>query len=113
MARKPRKKKKTREVNGEEIIRTRVPKGDEVFGIVEQLLGYCKMYVRCSDNKIRICRVPGRLQRYMWIKRGDFVLIKPWEVQSDKRGDVLYKYTRTQVYWLKSKGLLKSFEEEF
>lgn len=113
MARKPVRRWKEREVDGEEIIRTRVPKGTELFGVVEQLLGYCKMYIRCSDGKIRICRIPGRLQRSMWIKRGDFVLVQPWEVQTDERGDVIYKYTFTQISWLKSKGLLKGFEEEF
>jgi translation initiation factor 1A len=94
----------------EEPIRVRVPKENEVLGIVEQLLGACKMYVHCDDGKIRLCRIPGRLMRRMWVKERDVVLVKPWEVQGEKRGDVIHRYTKTQALWLKRKGYLKAFE---
>ena len=91
-------------------IRVRTPKGKEQIGYVEQLMGFAKFRVRCSDGKVRLCRVPGKLRRRLWIRANDYVLVKPWDVQSDERGDVLYKYNPTQVSWLKKRGFLKSFE---
>jgi translation initiation factor 1A len=33
------------------------------------------------------------------------VIVRPWIVQSDEKGDVIHSYTRTQVEWLRRKGL--------
>jgi translation initiation factor 1A len=94
----------------EEVIRVRTPKGSEVLGIVDQLLGLRKMYVRCLDGKTRLCRVPGRLRRSMWVRQGDVVIVKPWEYDDDK-GDIIFDYKRSQVDWLRRKGMLKDLEE--
>jgi len=91
----------------EEVIRVRMPKGKEVFGLVESILGGNKLNVRCQDEKIRICRIPGRLKKRMWIKVGDVVIVEPWDIQGDERGDVIWKYTTAQVSWLRKKGVLK------
>lgn len=91
---------KNRTVEGEEVIRVPLPKDNQVFGIVEQALGSGWMDVRCSDGKVRRCRIPGKLRRRMWIRVGDVVIVQPWEVQSDERGDIVYRYTKTQVDWL-------------
>ncbi len=92
--------------------RLRMPKKDEVLGMIEQLLGYAKMRVICTDGKTRVCRVPGRLTRSLWLRERDIVLVKPWEYQPDTKGDVLYKYRKSQVRILKRKGLLKNLEDE-
>ncbi len=98
----------------QEFIRVKVPKGRQVLGSVEQRLGGSRMRVRGLDSVTRICRIPGRLKRKLWIREGDLVLIEPWEYDND-RGDVLYKYRPSQIDWLKKKGLLKGLEdiEEF
>jgi len=96
----------------EQFERVRFPRQGEVLGIVEQLLGYAKMRVRCLDGKTRICRVPGRLTKSLWVRENDVVLIQPWEIQHEDRGDVIYKYRRTQVNVLKSNGFLKELETE-
>jgi translation initiation factor 1A len=92
----------------EEIARTRIPKEGEVLGIVEQMLGGDKMLVSCDDGHERIVRIPGKLRKRVWIRTGDLILVQPWKVQSDKRGDVIFRYTKTQAHWLQKKGLLKS-----
>ena len=99
--------------NSEEVIRVKLPRGEQKLGIVTQLLGGSKMYVKCSDGKTRLCRIPGSKRRGMWVKLNDVVLVQPWDVQSDIRGDIIYKYRGAQVNWLKKKGHLKVFEEEF
>ncbi len=91
--------------------RVRFPRNEEVLGMIEQLLGYAKMRVVCTDGKTRVCRVPGRLTRSLWLRERDIVLIKPWEYQPDEKGDVIFKYRKGQVRVLKGKGLLKNIEE--
>ena len=69
------------------------------------------MKVRCLDGKTRITRIPGRLKRRLWVREGDIIIVEPWELGGDAKGDVLYKYTKSQVQFLKKKGYLKKIEE--
>ena len=93
-------------------IRVRFPREGEVLGVIEQLHGYAKMRVKCIDGKIRICRVPGRLTRTLWVRERDVVLVKPWEISHETKGDVIYKYRLNQVDVLRQKGLLGELERE-
>lgn len=90
----------------EEITRVRMPKKGEILGIVESMLGASKMRVRCQDNRIRLCRILGKYRKRMWIKIDDAVLVRPWEVQENERGDIVWRYTLTQANWLRKKGVL-------
>ena len=103
---------RNQEQPGEVITRVRLPRGEEVIGVIEQRLGGNKMLVVCLDGKTRNCRVPGRLKRELWLRPGDVVIIEPWELDKDK-GDVIFKYRPNQVEWLKSKGYLKKDTLEF
>ena len=96
----------------EEIIRVRIPKKGEVLGIVNALLGGGRQEVKCDDGFTRICRIPGRMRRRIWIRSNDLVLIKPWVVQTEERGDVIWKYSRAQSIWLEKKGFLKNISLE-
>ncbi len=88
-----------------------LPKGKQVFGVVESRLGYGRMNVICSDKKIRVCRVPGRYARRIWIREGDVVIVEPWSIQGDKKGDIIHKYRPVEIDWLRRKGFLKGLEE--
>ena len=94
-----------------ELRRVKLPKPGEVLGICEQRVGGSRMKVRCLDGKPRICRIPGRLKRRLWVREGDVLLIQPWEMGGDKKGDVIFKYKPIQVAFLKRKGYLKGLEE--
>jgi len=89
----------------EEIERLRVPRRGEVFGTVEQMVGFDRLRVRCKDGHTRICRIPGKIRKRLWIRENDVVIVRPWAVQSEEKGDIIYRYTRTQVEWLRRKGL--------
>ncbi len=91
----------------EETVRVRVPKGKEVIGVIEEVLPGSKARVRCGDGKMRICRVPGRCKRRIWLKPNIHVLVKPWDTQSDTRGDLIWSYKKSRVKWLRKKGYLK------
>lgn len=98
----------------EEIRRTPVPRGNQVLGICDQRVGGSRMRVRCMDGKTRICRIPGRLKRKLWVRENDILLIEPWELGGDDKGDVVFKYRPIQVEMLKRKGMLKELmQEEF
>lgn len=106
-------KKKYRMTREEgEVARIRTPREGEVLGVVEMMLGGDKMRVKCDDENVRICRIPGRLRKRVWIRVGNLVLVQPWKVQSDVRGDIIYRYTSTQAYWLKRKGYVKTISFE-
>jgi len=96
-----------------EVFRVRLPRGKEVLGVLEQRLGANHMLVRCLDGKSRVCRVPGRLKRKLWLRENDIVLVEPWELNGDKKGDVLLKYNNAEIDWLRRKGFLKTAESEF
>ena len=93
-----------------EISRVKLPRGRQTFGIVDQRLGASRMRVRCLDQKTRICRIPGRLKRKLWIREGDLVLVEPWEFDAEK-GDIIFKYRPSPIDWIKRKGYLKQLEE--
>lgn len=95
----------------EEIRRVKLPRGRQTFGIVEQRVGGTRMRVRCLDGKTRMCRIPGRLKRSLWVREGDTVLVEPWELGGDEKGDILYKYRQSQIQWLKKSGRLDQLKE--
>ncbi|MBR9691923.1 translation initiation factor eIF-1A [Candidatus Woesearchaeota archaeon] len=95
----------------QQIARIKLPRGKQSFGIVEQRLGGSRMRVRCLDGKNRICRIPGRMKRYLWVREGDIVIVEPWELGGDDKGDIVYKYSKSQVQYIKRKGYLKKIEE--
>ncbi len=95
----------------EVIIRVRLPRENQVIGICERRLGGSRMKVICLDGKTRVCRIPGRLKRQLWVREGDTLLIQPWEYDADEKGDVIYKYRPLQVDWLKKNGHLKGLED--
>ena len=95
----------------EEAARLRLPRNNEVLGIVEQRLGASKMKVRCFDSKERITRIPGRLKRKLWVREGDIVLVEPWEFGGDEKGDIIFKYKPVQVKLLQQKGKLDKIQD--
>ncbi len=102
-----KKKKKQTTSPIDETSRIRFPRAPELFGVVMGIMGGGRMLVLCKDGKERMCRVPGRLKNKLWIKDGDIVIVVPWEIQGDKKGDVIWRYTPTQAKWLKKKGFIE------
>ncbi len=91
-----------------EIARIRIPKQGEILGLAVQMLGASRIKVECEDGLTRICRIPGKLKKRVWIKLGDLVMITPWKVQSNERADIIWRYTSTQANWLRKKGYVKN-----
>ena len=102
------KKRPEKLTEEEEISRIRLPKEGELLGVVELMLGSDKLRVQCNDGKERIARIPGKLRKRVWIRVGDLLILQPWKVMSDRRADVIWRYTKTQASWLQKKGYLKN-----
>ena len=84
-----------------------MPSEYDVLGIAIKMLGSERILVKCQDGKERLCRIRGKLKRRVWVREGDVVLVSPWDFQSDKRGDIFWRYRKNQVEWLRNKGYLK------
>lgn len=100
MARK--RKKKRRQERPKELV---LPGEGEILCIVERLVGAEHLIARCADGKSRMCRIPGRFKRRMWIREGDVILVVPWEFD-DKKADVVHRYFPDEARQLVEKGVV-------
>ncbi len=87
--------------------RLKMPDQGEMVGTVIKIAGATKFLVRCMDGKERLCIIPGRLRRRFWIKENDVVIVRPWVVQTDERGDIVWRYSVLDISKLKERGLLQ------
>ncbi len=97
---------KKKVLSEDEIKDMMLPVANDVLGVAVKLLGFDRVLVKCQDGHERLCRIRGKMKRRVWIREGDVVLVSPWDFQSDKRGDVIWRYTRGQAEWLRRKGYL-------
>lgn len=92
----------------EEVIRVRTPRPGELLARVIEMSGASRMRAECEDGKTRMIRIPGKLRKRVWTRVGDIILIVPWEIEKDTKANLEWRYTETQVEWLKKKGILKN-----
>jgi translation initiation factor 1A len=90
----------------EERRRIRMPRESEreVLGVVLGLMGGSRMKVACKDGKERMCRIPGKLRNRVWVREGDVVIVRIWEIQGDTKGDIIWRYWPMQARILKEEG---------
>lgn len=97
---------KKKVISEEELSEMVLPSPNDVLGVAIKLLGFDRVLVKCQDGNERLCRIRGKMKRRVWIREGDVVLVSPWDFQSDKRGDVVWRYTHAQAEWLRKNGYL-------
>lgn len=83
-----------------------VPSANDILGVAIKLLGFDRVLVKCQDGNERLCRIWGKMKRRVWIREGDVVLVSPWDFQSDKRGDIIWRYTKAQAEALRRKNYI-------
>ena len=79
----------------------------EILGIVVGNVGGGRLTVQCKDGIERMCRIPGKIRRFIWVRDGDIVIIKPWAIGGEKKGDIIWRYNKYQAEFLRSKGIIK------
>ena len=97
---------KRRILSEKELKDTPLPGEGQLLGVAKKILGADKVLVACADGKERICRIPGKLRKRIWIRVGDAVLVELWGFQNDTRGDIVGRYTKAQKQWLIEHGYL-------
>jgi translation initiation factor 1A len=80
------------------------------LGRVIKLVGGDNIIVKCTDGKVRICRIRGKIKRRMWIRDNDLVLVSPWDFQSD-RADIIWRYITAHVDKLEQDGYLADLRQ--
>jgi translation initiation factor 1A len=83
-----------------------MPQEGELLGRVIKLVGGDNIIVRCTDGKVRTCRIRGKIKRRMWIREHDLVLIAPWDFQSEK-ADIVWRYIAAHAEKMEKDGYLK------
>jgi translation initiation factor 1A len=111
MGKKEREEQERIEAEQEELRRIKMPTGNQVIGLLDRRLGGSRCYVKCLDGKTRNCRIPGRLKRRLWVREGDIILVEPWELDADDKGDIIFKYSKSQVQMIRKRGMLKSLDD--
>ncbi|NGM68845.1 translation initiation factor eIF-1A [Natronolimnobius sp. AArcel1] len=81
----------------------RMPEDDEVFATVTDMLGANRVQVRCADGQERTARIPGKMQKRIWIREDDVVLVSPWDWQ-DEKADITWRYEKSDADQLREEG---------
>jgi translation initiation factor 1A len=83
------------------------PSENDVLCVVQKMLGFDRVLVKCQDSQTRTTRIRGKMKRRTWIREGDVVLVSPWDFQGDERGEIFHRYTANQVQRLRKEGVLE------
>ena len=86
-----------------------MPQEGELLGRVIKLVGGDNIIVKCTDGKVRTCRIRGKIKRRMWIRDADLVLVAPWDFQS-QRADIIWRYISAHAEKMKADGLLQGLD---
>lgn len=91
----------------EEVVRVRLPnkRMKEQFAVADLMLGSNHIRIRCGDGITRMGRIKGKIKKRVWIREGDILIVIPWSFQ-DEKADIIYRYTKPQVDWLRSHNYL-------
>ncbi|GAB6148158.1 translation initiation factor aIF-1A [Stetteria hydrogenophila] len=73
--------------------------------VVLRNLGGGFLEVKCTDGEVYKARIPGKMRRRTWIREGDVVLFLPWGTR-DMKGEVVYRYVKSEVKKLIEEGVL-------
>jgi translation initiation factor 1A len=80
-----------------------MPDDGEVFAEVTDMLGANRVTVRCADGVERTARIPGRMQKRVWIREDDLVIVDPWDWQ-DEKADIVHRYEQSEADQLRNEG---------
>ncbi|MFW9948873.1 MAG: translation initiation factor eIF-1A [Candidatus Thorarchaeota archaeon] len=96
-----------------EISRVKMPyrKNGEMFARVTDIYGQERMGVYCEDGKHRLGRIRGKIKKRVWIRKGDLVVVNPWEFETDVKGqqekcEISWRYLKHEISWLQRRNLM-------
>ena len=99
--------KKKRQPQSESIGRIKFPsrKRGEMFARVIDIYGNDRMRVFCADGVARIGRIRGKIKKRVWIRKGDLVIVNPWDWETPskdqlEKAEISWRYTKSEISWL-------------
>ena len=98
-----------KKVISEEVIHDMVlPTANDILCVATKLLGFDRIMVKYQEGYEHLCRIRGKMKRRIWIREGDVALVLPWDFQTDTRDDIIWRYTRGQVDWMRKNVYLNA-----
>ena len=92
---------KKKDINEEETKDTVLPVANDVPGVATRLLDFEGVSMKCRDTHEHLCRIRSEMKKRVWIRIGSVVLVSPWDFQSHKHSDVIWRYGKPQAEWLR------------
>ena len=80
--------------------KVKLPYKDEQFDVVVEMSGGSRLIAMCEDDTMRMVRIGGKFKRRMWCSVGDLILVKPWNIQSESKADLVYRYLPAERNWI-------------
>jgi len=96
-----KRKHVTREVEAE----FRLPQGDEIIVKVVGGRGNNLHEVRDHEDQSYLVSMPSKFRKNVWIKRGDFVVVKPIEEGDKVKAEILNILYKDQIKYIKAEKL--------
>ena len=84
---------------------------EQVYGKIEKALGHCSFYVRTLEGEQKVASLSGVMKKQGRAKSGDVVLIEPMSEDTNRKYQIIFRYSPDQVKQLESEGLLNVVEE--
>jgi translation initiation factor 1A len=96
-----------------EITRVKMPyrKNGEMFARVTDIYGQERMGVYCEDGKHRMGRIRGKIKKRVWIRKGDLVIVNPWDFETEIKGqkgkcEISWRYLKHEISWLDRRDII-------
>ena len=90
-----------------EVSRVKMPyrRNGEMFARVVEIYGQERMGVFCEDGKHRVGRIRGKIKKRVWVRKGDLVIVNPWEFETAVEGksekcEISWRYLSHEVAYL-------------
>lgn len=92
-------------------LKDKSPESDELYAIVLSKLGGApaRIKVICENGIEKQCVIRGKFFKKIWINANDIVLINYDKSKNNNTGEVIHKYTTTEVSRLHSLGHLNEY----
>lgn len=73
-----------------------VKERNQHYALITKRLGGSHLQVKCDDGVERMCVIPGKFRKRVWVAKDDIILVGVRSFQDDKV-DMYYKYNAAEV----------------
>ena len=81
---------------------------EQVYGTIDKAMGNCHFTVNTINGETKTASLCGVLKKRGKVKSGDFILMEPLSEDTDKKYQIIFKYTPPQKKILEKEGHLKN-----